>query len=322
MPIFKRGKPKMMLKETGEPADSTQESILDDTANLENANTRLAVAERLSKAIEDHTAEIYDDGFRWHLGASVIGDECSRKLWYGFRWVAKENASGRMRRLWQRGHLEEPRHTKWLRGLGFTVWTHDESTGKQFRLERTCGGHFGGSLDGIARFPESWKINEPVLVSSKTSGTGAGFNKAKNEPLATGKPQHFIQESVYGRGYGIKYVIYLCVNKNDDDLAVKVEKLDFKLAENMEIKAEKIIFARTPPPRLSENANFYECKSLCRFKDVCHFKKPAEKNCRSCVRANAVDNGEFYCEQWNAIIPRDAVAAGCDNWQSITLGND
>ena len=28
-----------------------------------------------------------DDGFREHLGASLIGKSCERALWYDFRWV-------------------------------------------------------------------------------------------------------------------------------------------------------------------------------------------------------------------------------------------
>ena len=31
-----------------------------------------------------------DDGFRDHLGASIIGKECRRALWYDFRWVNVE----------------------------------------------------------------------------------------------------------------------------------------------------------------------------------------------------------------------------------------
>ena len=229
--------------------------------------------------------------------------------------------SGRMYRLFQRGHNEESLHAKYLRGIGFEVWTHDEN-GNQFRLERTCQGHFGGSLDGIVRFPPSWNIDVPALLSCKTNGTGAGFNKVKNESLQIAKPEHYTQESVYGKGYGINHVVYLNTNKNDDDIAVKVEKLDFKLAEQMEVKAERIIFSKTPPARLSENPNLLACKSFCEFKEICHFKKPAVKNCRSCIRCIPVDNGEFYCEQWSAIIPRDAVAVGCDSWQSITVGNE
>ena len=47
------------------------------------------------------------DGFREHLGASVIGRECDRALWYEFRWITRAAQGGRMLRLFETGRLEE-----------------------------------------------------------------------------------------------------------------------------------------------------------------------------------------------------------------------
>lgn len=293
--------------------------------SLDDSGIRKRVAERIEQDLDAHCIKIYDEGFRNHLGASAIGDECRRKLWYMFRWVGKSTESGRVYRLFNRGHREETRHFEWLRGMGFQVWTHNENEIKedgsfaQFRIKNQCKGHFGGSLDAIAKFPASYNIDEPILVSCKTNGTGAGFNKVKNEALVIAKPEHYTQESIYGLDYGISYVLYLNANKNDDDIAIKVEKLDFALAERMIVKAESIIFSQTPPPRLSENPIAYQCKNLCQFKDICHYKKPPMKNCRSCVKCTPIENKQFYCNQWNAIIPGPAeLLSGCDEWSSIT----
>lgn len=43
--------------------------------------------------------ESKQDWMRPHLGASVIGKQCMREIWYGFRWSKKTNFSGRMLRL-------------------------------------------------------------------------------------------------------------------------------------------------------------------------------------------------------------------------------
>jgi hypothetical protein len=45
---------------------------------------------------------------REHLGASVIGRECDREIWYGFRWFKDNLFDGRMLRLFDRGRREEP----------------------------------------------------------------------------------------------------------------------------------------------------------------------------------------------------------------------
>ena len=287
--------------------------------------TRTALAKRIAEDLDTHTEELYFEGFRNHLGASVIGDECKRRLWYIFRWCNVERPSGRIQRLFNRGHLEESRIVGWLKGMGFEVWTHDESqpqkpdgTYPQYRINNSCGGHFGGSVDGIVRFPAKYNIAEPALLSVKTSGTGAGFNKIEKDPLQIAKPEHFAQESVYGRALGIKHVLYMCVNKNDDSIAVKVEKLDFQLAEQLEIKAESIIFAQDAPPRVSQNSNFPKCKNFCEFKDVCHNGREPVKNCRSCVYCYPREESQFYCKKWDAIIPgRKEILKGCSEWVSI-----
>ena len=56
-----------------------------------------------------------DDGFRDHLGASIIGKDCERALWYDFRWVTRSTFSGRMLRLFDTGKREEDRLVRDLR---------------------------------------------------------------------------------------------------------------------------------------------------------------------------------------------------------------
>lgn len=319
------GKKKAMPNDLQETEDKILKSQDEKGIDLNEPGVPNQLADRIKDEINSHTAIIYDDGFRWHLGASQIGNECKRALWYGFRWTGAKPIDGRLQRLFNRGHLEELRHSEWLKGIGFTVWTHDESITKsdgthpQLRIKGKCKGHLGGSLDGIVQFPERYRVDGYAILESKTSGTGRGFNETLKEPIQIAKPQHYAQNSLYGYDYGIEWVLYICANKNDDDLAIKVEKLDFDLAKRLILKAEEIIFSQEPPARISENANFMQCKSLCEFKDICHFQKPAVKNCRSCVNCSAVDNAEFFCSVHVGIIPRDFVKDGCDTWQSITI---
>lgn len=309
-----------MQSELTSESDKTPKS---ESVSLATIDLKI-LSNKVSEHLEEHTKTIYREPFRWHLGASQIGDECKRKLWYGFRWVGAEELDGRRYRLFNRGHLEELRHAEWLRGMGFTVWTHDttktkpDGTHPQLRIERKCKGHFGGSLDGIVEFPKSYGITGYALLSCKTNGTGTGFNDLDKKGMAVAKPAHYIQECVYGEDYKIEHVLYMNANKNDDSLYIEVVKLDFDLAKQMEMKAESIIFSQTPPPKISENPTFLTCKSFCDFKDVCHFRKPIARNCRSCVNCRPVDGGEFECSVHNGVIPRDFVPTGCDQWDSIT----
>ena len=62
-----------------------------------------------------------DDGYRDHLGASLIGAACERALWYSFRWATRARHAGRRLRLFETGYLAEARFVADLRRIGVTV---------------------------------------------------------------------------------------------------------------------------------------------------------------------------------------------------------
>lgn len=298
---------------------------------LDDAGTRLILAKRIKDNIDSYAVKTYDDGFRWHLGASIIGDACKRKLWYIYRWVAQDHKTGRVQRLLQRGNLEEARFIEYLEGIGATVWQwsekpvyssdginalYIEKTGKQYRVN-FLNGHFGGSLDAVIKLPENYGIAEPILGEFKTNGTGRGFTDLSREGVARSKIPHFTQMSIYGYGHNLQYGAYFNVNKNDDDLHIEIVKLDFKLAEQSISKAESVITSQEPPARISDNPAYLDCKTMCAFKDICHSGAPINKNCRSCANCVPTNNAEFWCNRENGVIPRDFVPKGCDNYLSI-----
>lgn len=265
----------------------------------------------------------YNDGHRSHLGASLIGHECKRYLWYTFRWVKADTFDARMNRLFRRGHREEAQFIDMLRGAGFQVWDYDSESEldangshKQFRIS-DCKGHFGGSMDGKLQFPESYGINGTFLCEFKTNGTGKGFNDLCSFGVKSAKEQHYAQQSVYGYKEGLTHSVYMNVNKNDDSLHIEFVELDHNLGKQLIQKAEQIIFSPKPPAKFSLNPTHFTCK-FCSKNDICHENKPAEKNCRSCIFAEPVDNAEWKCHNFGALIPKEFIANGCDNWQDIT----
>lgn len=283
-------------------------------ADLDAPGVARLVAERITKEIDEYCVKAYNDGYRSHLGASLIGRECPRELWYTFRWVGALPKDGRMYRLFNRGHREEERFVEWLRGIGCTIETHNED-GKQFRIVGVSG-HFGGSRDAAGSLPANWDISERLLFEFKTSGTGSKFDKLVHNGVAVEKQDHYGQMSVYGRKNNIRFAMYGCINKNDDDLYIEIVKLDWKLAEQLENRAQHIIASPIPPERISESATFWKCK-FCDYKPICHDKQKPEKNCRSCRFAKPAIDAAWHCEQFNAIIPEDFIPQGCANWTPI-----
>ena len=308
-----------------------------ETVELSAPGIAKQLSRRIKNDIDDYCIAEYDDGFRWHLGASLIGQECQRAAWYSFRWAAHSRQAqdptpegraqyARMQRLFNRGHREEARFVEFLRGTGWQVFEFDTSkppkeNGEypQFRVSG-FGGHFGGSLDGIGIPPERYGLPEGTafLLEFKTNGTGAGFTKLLEKGVALSKEQHFAQMSTYGsdENYKLEYAVYQNICKNDDNLHVEVVKLDWKLGDQMRLRAERIISSQTPPPRLSDNPTFFKCK-YCDFFSQCHENGPLVKNCRSCKFARPVDDGKWVCELVNQIIPRDFVKQGCSGWRTV-----
>jgi hypothetical protein len=283
--------------------------------DLLHPHQRKALAAQISADIDEFCRVTYDDGHRRHLGASLIGHECARYLWYVFRWVEAAAFSGRMMRLFNRGHETEARFVYWLRGIGFEVWDVDPATNEQFRIHGVSG-HFGGGLDGILRMPAAYQFQEPLLLEMKTSKTGPAFQKLVEQGVKIAKPQHFKQMSSYGRKYGFKYALYLCIDKNDDTIHVEIVELDWTLGADLEQRAADIIVSKLPPPRVNESPAYFLCK-LCDRHDVCHKGAPYQRNCRSCDFAQPVENGQWFCGKWNNIIPEDFIPVGCDGWHPV-----
>nr|DAJ39523.1 MAG TPA: Exonuclease [Caudoviricetes sp.] len=83
------------------------------------------IADQLMIDIDNYCDKKWKDENRTHLGFSMIGDECQRKLWYGFRWCKMPKPEPRIKRLFDRGHKEEDRFIDYLRGIGCKVYAFD-----------------------------------------------------------------------------------------------------------------------------------------------------------------------------------------------------
>lgn len=225
------------------------------------------------------------DGFRAHLGASLIGKPCSRALWYDFRWVTPARYPGRILRLFETGQLEEARLVRNLRATGATVMDVDPETGRQFRVS-AHGGHFGGSLDAVAfgllEAPKTWHVVEFKTHSRKS------FDQLVASGVAASKPQHVAQMQVYMHLTGITRALYMAVCKDTDALHIERIRADAQEGARLLEKAGRIIFAQHPPARISEDPAWFECR-MCPHHGLCHGEAAAAVTCRSCLHATPVE---------------------------------
>lgn len=256
--------------------------------------------------------------FRSHLGASSIGKNCAREIWYSFRWATLTKHNDRLLRLFNRGHLEEARFIALLLCIGAQVFQQDEE-GKQFKIS-DAGGHFGGSGDGIAINIPELQLNQAALAEFKTSADKP-FKKLVKEGVYKSKFIHYVQMQVYMRKMGIPVALYMCVNKNDDDLYAELIYLDTNLADEYINRGIQLVFTETAPSRISENAGWFECK-WCDHKEVCHNGKKPHANCRTCNWSAPHADGNWYCrnkhapqEYHNKPLTKKQQFAGCAAWE-------
>lgn len=272
-----------------------------------------------------------EEGNRSHLGASQIGKDCNRELWYGFRWAAKRPIVPRMRRLLNRGHLEEARFIALLKMIGCTVYTKDQN-GKQF-LVSYLGGHYGGSCDSVVVGIPDVPKGVPVLAEMKTH-KDSSYIALKKEGLRASKFEHYNQMQTYMHGLDLQYGLYLAVNKDDDDLYGEIIPANPELQVASLEKARKIILATLPPPKITNNSSFWKCK-FCAAYRICH-KLPDETtkqipipamNCRTCKFSKSYLDGKWRCsnpdnmkdaETYEPIeLPKTIQQLGCQRYSVI-----
>lgn len=232
--------------------------------------------------------------FRSHMGASGIGKECARAIWYSFRWFTKPSFEGRILRLFNRGHLEEARFIALLLSIGVTVYQQD-AHGKQFRIS-DAGGHFGGSGDGVALgIPDLPNPSTPCLLEFKTHNNKS-FAKLLKEGVQGCKYEHFAQMQTYMHKMQLSVGLYGAVNKDNDELYLELLQVDNVAGGTLVERGKQLVFMRDAPKRVNESPGWFGC-AFCDHKPVCHFGKAPERNCRTCYFAVPREDGRWYCTE-------------------------
>lgn len=293
-----------------------------------------AAYRRNLRAVLPHIEDAYrdsEDPFRSHLGASQIGRECAREIWYGFRWAWRQRFSGQMIRLFNRGHLEEGRLIALLLTIGCPVYQQDENK-RQYRISHSQG-HFGGSGDGLAANIPDLSAGSMALTEFKTHSEDsfvdlAGPRDEWREHLAdpsrsqfTGKGvrgakfEHYVQTNIYMRKMGLAAGLYLAVNKNTDSIYGEIVPLNSELADQYLDRADKIIWMRDPPKKLSDSPGFYKCR-YCGMREVCHLKAKPEQNCRTCAHGEPSQfSSDWRCGLLELTLEKSDQLKGCPRYE-------
>lgn len=211
---------------------------------------------------------------RNYLGASLIGNECAREIWYTYNKYPREPFDAKTLMNFEDGHNCEAITAKRLQTVpGIELATH-HTDGKQFGFSTFNGrfrGHYDGKIIGLLQAPRAIHIWEHKSSAHKKWNE---FKKAKAEygekgALKAWNKNYYVQANLYMH-YEQLERHYLTVS-----YAGAREYDSCRTEYNPEIAAEyidrayKIIETKIAPPRISEKKDFYICR-WCAFKDICH----------------------------------------------------
>lgn len=272
----------------------------------------------MARAME---AESLNERPRAYLGMSSIGDECSRKLWYQWRWVARAKFKAKTLAAFADGHYSEWVMSERLKKVpGVELITTDAEGGQigYVDLEGHLRGHMDGAITGILQSPKT-----PHVWEHKCSG------EKKFKELQKCVEKHGEKQALkaWSEIYYAQAVLYMYYGKykrhyltcalagTRDWISIRTEE-NSDFAEELIRKAESIINADSAPEKLSNDPAFYKCR-WCDFNDVCHGEERPQKNCRTCLKSCPTENGKWECREYGAVVPFDFQQQGCDLWASL-----
>ncbi|MGB3042482.1 MAG: oxidoreductase [Xanthobacteraceae bacterium] len=246
------------------------------------------------------------------ISVSTLADECARKLFYDFRWTTPhEHINGRTLRLFETGNIEEQRWIENLRRIGCEVVDRDDN-GKQIMVE-ACDGHVRGYLDSeILGLPEAPKT---IHVGEMKSHNLKSFTALKKLKVQKAKPEHYCQIQTYMYVRNRTRGIYLAVCKDNDELYVERMELNLPYVLRKLARAQGIINANEPPPKLHEDPNHkmaFKC-GWCRHKGICHEGEWPRRNCRTCLFSSPEAGGSWSCAKWHKPLSVEEQGRGCDS---------
>ena len=240
-----------------------------------------SLEEKINNLIENNITKDYP---RTYIGYSELGQSCSRKIWYNFRWFKLKETSARMARLFERGDWEEVRLEKDLQRINIII----------FGQQKTIFGianHIQGHIDAL--LTEVPGITGTILGEFKTANQKRFDKFKKDNDILKTQPEYYYQAQSYMGKLNLKKCLFIVTNKNTEERWMKIIEFDKEAFDKIETKAFDILTAEIPPERIGAST-WYECK-YCHFKDVCHFGVKFLKTCRSCKNVNIEENGVWAC---------------------------
>jgi hypothetical protein len=221
------------------------------------------------KLIEQHRSQEKRD----YLGASMLGDECTRKIQLQYM-KHESDVSAQSLRTFAIGHCLEDLIAEWIKLAGFDLKTRDEN-GEHFGFSG-ADGKIAGHCDGII-FDGPDFMKYPSLWECKTMNNKSWNDTQKRGVLVT-KPLYYAQVQLYMAYLNLDEnpCLFTALNKDNSEIYHEIIPFDAEAAQRYSDRAVQIIKASESNemmPCVSADPSFYRCK-MCGFRSECWEGKP------------------------------------------------
>jgi len=209
---------------------------------------------------------------RRYLGASSIGHSCERFVWYGIQGAPCEPMSAQGVYAVTDGHRTEDLIAERLRLVpGVTLETVD-ANGNQYGFEDGLfKGHCDGFIIGLLQAPKTPHIWEHKACNEKKFAKFESIRSKAGEKatLQQWDFTYYVQAQVYMHYFGMTRHYLTVSTPGGRQITSARTNYDKGFAEAQVAKAMRLLQAKEPPPRVSENPTWFECK-WCKYKGICH----------------------------------------------------
>lgn len=228
--------------------------------------------EAIYKHIEEEAA---NEKPRAYVGASSIGDECERKLYYQLREPSKSSERKAPLILAANdGHRGEDLFASYIRQVeGVKLVTH-KPDGKQLGfadLDKMFKGHCDGIIEGIPQAPKTPHIWEHKVKNEKFYKALETLIKKLNikDVLKKWDYVYYCQAVVYMHYFDCTrhyMTVGAAGSRKFQSIRTNANPV---LAKQLIEKAKRIISYTSAPYGISENSSYFQCK-WCFFYKHCH----------------------------------------------------
>lgn len=209
---------------------------------------------------------------RDYLGASVLGNQCERFVYYQLN-NADDAAPISYKGLYciADGHRTETLVIDRLRMIeGIQIWDRDEDGNQIGFTDRRFSGHLDGIILGLLQAPTTPHCLEIKACNEKKFNE---LQKCKDEygekdALQNWDFVYYTQAQIYCGKLELTRHYLVCATPGGRDMISCRTDFNKHFYESMLQKKDRILNAKTPPARISEHKSFHVCK-WCRFKELC-----------------------------------------------------